>query len=361
MSHPQNAPSRKKIGFTLVELLVVIAIIGVLIALLLPAVQQAREAARRMSCSNNLKQLGLAVHNYADTYLAFPPKRAGTSVGDCTQKNGEFGSGWMRLTPFFEQNAIYEQWSSAQTINGTDYNPFGPCPWDGSSGNYQPYNYQVDALMCPSDGAIQGKADNQDGRTNYMFSIGDSIATAQANGDGESRGVFGNISAKVTFASITDGTSNTAMLSERLFGNPTTEVGRGIASPGFDPLAGPNDCYNAVDPNNSRQMINSNLKGWAGRWDHGSASHIAFNTVLPPNAPACGDDGNDNATSAVLPPSSNHPGGVLVVYADASVSFMAETVDTRDLSLTPVNSGTSPYGVWGAIGSKSGGDVFEKP
>src|SRR5690554_6653493 len=96
-------------AFTLVELLVVIAIIGVLVALLLPAVQQAREAARRMQCSNQMKQLALAIHNYADTFQAFPQKKAGTTQGgDCANHNGGFSSGWMRLMPFYEQNALYD-------------------------------------------------------------------------------------------------------------------------------------------------------------------------------------------------------------------------------------------------------------
>jgi type II secretory pathway pseudopilin PulG len=141
-----------------VELLVVIAIIGVLVALLLPAVQQAREAARRMQCTNNLKQLGLAVHNYADTYNAFPSKIAGPAAGGCQLSNGNYGSGWMRLLPFYEQAALYEIWSSPNNLNGIDFPAFGPCPWEHQ--NYPPYFTQVSSLMCPSDGNIAGKPDN---------------------------------------------------------------------------------------------------------------------------------------------------------------------------------------------------------
>lgn len=352
-------------AFTLVELLVVIAIIGVLIALLLPAVQQAREAARRMQCTNNLKQAALAVHNYADIYLAFPPKRAGTTQGaDCTVKNGAFGSGWMRLLPFFEQSALYDQWSSASTFNSTNYPAWGPCPWDGTAGNYTPYSVQIASLKCPSDGDASSATGR--GATNYMFSVGDSInsgGTRGVNDVNESRGIFGNLGAKITFANITDGTSNTAMLSERLYGGTNKQlVGRGIASPGYDPMTAPSDCYNAVNPSNRREFDSSaSVTNWAGRYDHGSASHIGFNTVLPPNAPACGNDGNDNATDAVLPPSSQHPGGVLVAFGDASVSFVAETIDTGNTGAAPVNSGASPYGVWGAIGSRDGGESVQIP
>jgi hypothetical protein len=136
-------------------------------------------------------------------------------------------------------------------------------------------------------------------------------------------------------------------------------VGRGVASPGYDVLTSPNICYTAAVGN--RFLNSAATKGWAGRWCHGSASHIAFNTVLAPNAPACGDDGNDNNTSAVLPPSSNHPGGALLCYGDASVSFITETIDTGNTGAAPVNNGPSPYGVWGAIGSMAGGEVVSKP
>jgi len=359
--------SPKRSAFTLVELLVVIAIIGVLIALLLPAVQQAREAARRIQCTNNLKQMGLAVHNYADTFGAFPPKRAGTQQGDCDNKNSEFGSGLMRLFPFIEQNALYEQWGSEQTFGGRNFPAWGPCPWGSHDDGYIPYQVQIDALVCPSDGIATGFSGTADkGATNYMMSVGDTISrdgARGANDSRDSRGIFGNRDAKITFASIVDGTSNTTMFSERLHGSQlTNQVGRGVASPGYDPMSGPDICFTAVDPSNPSQFASgANPKNWAGRYDHGSASHIGFNTVLPPNAPACGNDGNDNATDAVLPPSSNHPGGALVAFGDASVSFITETIDTGDTSLPPVDSGPSPYGVWGALGSRDGGESAQKP
>jgi glycogen(starch) synthase len=158
---------RKRVkGFTLVELLVVIAIIGILIALLLPAVQAAREAARRSQCTNNLKQFALAVHNYVDTYKVFPPKRAGTQSGGCTNCNGNFGSGWMRLLPFYEQQALYDQWSSPQTFGGTAFPAYGPCPWGPSDVGYQPYYQQVGVLLCPSDGNAATKNATEYGR-NY--------------------------------------------------------------------------------------------------------------------------------------------------------------------------------------------------
>jgi len=352
---------RNQLGFTLVELLVVIAIIGVLVALLLPAVQQAREAARRMQCTNNLKQFGLAVHNYADTYNVFPPKRSGPP--GCDFGNGGFGSGWMRLMPFYEQSALYEIWASPLDTGGNQFPPFGPCMWvdDG----YPPYREQIDSLMCPSDGNVRGKPANARGRTNYMFSVGDSIASGGPvgnNSNNRTRGVFGNLDAHVTFANIVDGTSNTAMLSERLFGDPPMEVVRGTSRQAADVMGNPASCLLVVNPlNPNRFEDGTDAVNWAGRWDHGSTSHIGFNTVLPPNSPSCGDQLNDNATNGIFPPTSQHPGGVVLCYADASVSFMTETVDTGNLSAPPMDSGFSPYGVWGAIGTRDGGETVTAP
>lgn len=359
--------SRNYRGFTLVELLVVIAIIGILIALLLPAVQAAREAARRSQCSNNLKQMALAVHNYADTFKVFPPKKAGTQIGGCAKCNAQYGTGWMRLTPFYEQQQIFDEWSSAQTYNGISYTPFGPCPWDGTAGSYVPYQRQVPTLLCPSDGQAANKGATARGRVNYMFSVGDTIISGStADGDPpcqqgmgqndctDSRGAFANFAARIDFADFEDGTSNTLMLSERLYGAPQATVGRGTSRGVINPTS-PITCYNAVSTTDPKVFTGA-TSNWAGRWDHGSASHIGFTTVLPPNAPSCANGNNDNRTQGVYPPTSAHPGGVNAAMTDASVRFISETIDTGNLASAPVYAGRSPYGVWGALGSKAGGE-----
>jgi len=358
-------PSSRSRGFTLVELLVVIAIIGILIALLLPAVQAAREAARRGQCTNNQKQLALAVHNYVDTFKVFPAKRQGPSASgaSCADENKQFGTAWMRLLPFYEQQALYDQWSSAGTYSGLAIGPFGPCPWGSDDDNYTPYKHQVSALLCPSDGKIVNKGPNDEGRTNYMVSVGDSIDNTGSvgNNDGYStRGIFGNIRSSVSFASITDGTSNTVMISERKWGPWDDRFLVGVGTNyGFSNIhTNPAQCFTAVDPADPRRFLAGSLTTWSGRWCHGSTSHIGFNTVLAPNGPSCGDNGNDNGTGGVFPPTSYHPGGVVAAKGDGSVTFVSETIDTGDSTAAQPTNGVSPYGVWGAMGTKDGGETY---
>ena len=147
----------RRSGFTLIELLVVIAIIAILIALLLPAVQQAREAARRTECKNNMKQLGLALHNYHDTNKKFVFRKGGTSG------NSNRLSGFIGLLPFLEQNTMFQQ---IQANGG------GPSAWSG----WTYWNHQVKGLICPSD-ARATPSDGSVGENNYAFSLGDSITS----------------------------------------------------------------------------------------------------------------------------------------------------------------------------------------
>ena len=230
---------RRRDGFTLIELLVVIAIIAVLIALLLPAVQAAREAARRTQCTNNLKQLGLAMHNYHSTVNSFPVGFLFPSVASPTGTNAQgipdLHWRWSvleQLSPYMEQVAVY---------NATNFNwPIAPGP--GSSGpfagftSYKPFpcnttamTSKVNVFLCPSDGQT-GQATLPDGShtfggTNYPFCTGDGQpgsghigdAGDPTNGAGPADGAF-ILGPPQSVASITDGSSNTVAASEQLIG-----------------------------------------------------------------------------------------------------------------------------------------------
>src|SRR4051794_21838464 len=198
-------------GFTLIELLVVIAIIAVLIALLLPAVQAAREAARRAQCVNNLKQLGLAIHNYHSSVGVFPPGIVTTQDGNFSGNGLGTWTTWSpqaMLLPYLEQTPLYNaaNFSWACCFDGPDADAI----------NSTVYLTRIGSFLCPSDGNAGTEQINS-----YVGCLGSS--TRQAPADGVTNGVFqvydGNFrTASVTIAQATDGTSNTIAFSEALVG-----------------------------------------------------------------------------------------------------------------------------------------------
>src|SRR5262245_36310857 len=153
-----SRPRQGHAAFTLVELLVVIAIIGVLVALLLPAVQAAREAARRSQCSNNIKQFALALHNYHDTFKVFPPRKGGTNGCDSTvdlarvKCNYDRLSAFIILLPFYEQKNLYDtiQAGGVTDTNGNLIAAGGPAPWYNNS-KWPSWQVQLQVVICPSD------------------------------------------------------------------------------------------------------------------------------------------------------------------------------------------------------------------
>ena len=350
--------SRRRGGFTLVELLVVIAIIGILVGLLLPAVQAAREAARRMQCTNSLKQLSLSLHNYESSFQRFPARKAGSTapfMPSSSRLNSNAGrrSGFIALLPYVEQNPMY------QAIEAGDANvaPGGPAAW----ASWGVWNTSPSFLTCPSDGATFNQATSTR-INNYAFSVGDDVIGIRDN-----RIVRGIFPARlgVRLAEIVDGTSNTVAFSERLkanFGVTTVVtnqilVGHGTAVSVSGMVAAPRLCLTQAD---GRYFIaGTSVKGRFGSlWTDGQPERVAFNTVLAPNSPGCTDDGNVNADSnnIALPASSRHPAGVNVGLADGSVRFIAATIDTGNLNVRQPDNGPSLYGVWGALGSKDGGE-----
>ncbi|MCL4190509.1 MAG: DUF1559 domain-containing protein [Thermoguttaceae bacterium] len=352
----------RQTGFTLVELLVVIAIIGILIALLLPAVQAAREAARRAQCTNHLKQLGLAIHNYADANRKLPARSAGTQ-GAGTNDNQGFLSGFIALLPYMEQNAMYDRITAGDPANGI-------MPWGPTTGTaWAAWNESPQSLLCPSDGGPFDPANNPR-RNNYAWSNGDDTHNMDGTNAANTRGVFGRLF-WYQFADITDGTSNTAAMSERLrHGNNTAYT---VGARELDHRRGeailaavsstPNLCLTVSD---GKYFFDGTIveRMFGSRWPRGHCNRSAFNTVLPPNAPACleapNNDSSNNDDDGVLPPSSNHPGGVNVLLCDGSVRFISNTIDTGNTGRNQANTytGQSRYGVWGSLGSKAGRETF---
>ena len=365
------ATSRSRRGFTLVELLVVIAIIGILVGLLLPAVQAAREAARRMQCSNNAKQMALALHNYADAYKAFPARKYGTtgqsgtaSVADGTNRKHNAGriSGYIALLPYIEQSAMYN------TIMAGDPNfaggAIGP---GGPRGDQSPVGYvwntTPSAYRCPSDpgATASGKF------ISYAFCVGDQISNIN---NGAVRGVFGRFAWK-RFADLTDGTSNTIGMSELqcqiATGNGGQNGSTATANSVRQNLAYANGVTGIINsPSLCRAVVSGGYyvagTTYFGRrginWTDGPVAYNGFNTVFPPNSPQCADGGTfGDQPNMLIPPASGHTGGVNGSMCDGSVRFISNSIDTGNLGIGQPASGPSVYGVWGALGSINGGEV----
>lgn len=307
-----------RFGFTLIELLVVIAIISVLIALLLPAVQAAREAARRAQCSNNLKQIGLACHNYHESRGALP--------GANMVFGGTGLSALAMLLPAMEQTSVYN------SIN------FGFS--HGSPENSTARSTAIASLICPSDQS--NPLPSLGGQTNYMADMGSGIVWQEAV-DGNAglpkpNGLFhGNTSKR--FAEVTDGLSNTGMFSERILADGNNAVVSKVADVFFSPLAPTtvDEAYamcRAVDINDLRNQFPLFMGApWL------SGQHI-FQHINPPNGRSCGFFVTNRA---VMPPSSFHPGGVQLLLADGSVRFIKDSVNLA---------------TWRALGTISGGEVI---
>jgi len=343
--------SKVRSGFTLIELLVVIAIIAVLIALLLPAVQQAREAARRSQCKNNLKQLGLALHNYHDNFNVFPYMSGGTTAGGVGSAiEGRGPAGFVSILPYIDQAPLY----NLITL------PYGD-PWGGS---YAAYNATIPGYICPTSPPCNPYSGSpRVGNRSYRFSMGDTIANtvnAGASTVYNTRGMFGVFSS-CRIRDVTDGTSNTIAMSERELGGQGAhssatrdKLGRtAVSISGMN--TNPSVCLATAT---GTQYTVATVNWPAGMlWPAGMPFYAGFNTVLPPNSPSCSSGGDDEFWG-IYSATSLHVGGVQVLMADGAVRFVSENISSGASTSGELTTGTSPYGVWGALGTKSGGEVI---
>ncbi|MDR1268774.1 MAG: DUF1559 domain-containing protein [Planctomycetaceae bacterium] len=387
-------------GFTLVELLVVIAIIGVLIALLLPAVQAAREAARRSQCNNNLKQIAIACHNYHDIHQSFPTGSTGdmnSPLAPSTYNWQYPGANWsvfFSIMPFIEQTAAYDTIRPRQQIVRGNSAIGGATVTIGSEtitaaalAVGDPIRTALtntyDAFLCPSDvnGRLTSTDSNDSSYTNYRYCAGDVGIYHPSIGINFVRGAFGN---GVWFGTegISDGTSNTIFFSERIcttrpadttvnlepaFGVccPTTAWTGGIISTtGMTDAFSYSDCITSIDGTTKLYKSTLTINGGnnqSGRfWWSGMQSHTAIQTIMPPNGPSCTSTfASDGAPSAAAP-TSRHPGGVNASRTDGSVTFISETISTVTSGVATPKvklNGQSDFGVWGALGSRDGGEA----
>ncbi len=402
-------------AFTLVELLVVIAIIGVLVGLLLPAVQAAREAARRMSCSNNVKQIGLGLHNYHAAYNQLPIQGCGATNeanNSSTAAQATNGTGFTRLElsylvgllPFVEQQAVWEQISNPLTeTDGNLWTAFGPRP---IVGEYPPWATNISTFRCPSD---PGNGLPALGRTNYAACTGDGFYHAmegvtvwigpvasgrwyyQSDSQAMQRSQCGLRGTFVTrksmkFRDITDGLSNTIAVGEIITGLQDND----IRAVGFDNSKGGTTTVNML--NNPKLCEDVGLAGgyldparpgfWTGGattsavtqrgflWADYHPMHTQFNTILPPNSEICTVSTAERF--GVLPSSSHHQGGVHILMADGAVKFITDSIEAGnsrtacvycDATSAGTNSAVpagsrSPFGLWGSLGTRASKEVI---
>jgi prepilin-type processing-associated H-X9-DG protein/prepilin-type N-terminal cleavage/methylation domain-containing protein len=364
--------SRRAGGFTLIELLVVISIIAVLIALLLPAVQSAREAARRMQCVNNLKQLGIAMHNYESSTQSFPWGHGGYN-------NNDWGALALLLANF-EQSPIF---------NAINFSDTGRATAKPSNENATVQYARLGVLLCPSD---LDRLTTGFGPVNYAASFG---ATPAGFGLSSPNGMFGHVGWTnigpgygpdepiVRVADVTDGLSNTAAFSERVKGIGTSNssqldnlVPSATATAVLTPTYPGN---NAVDSNN-KALLDPSLAGGPALYQNlcfttGNPNKLlaglpaggpsppwgpsgpvggywwlaimpygtAYNHVMTPNTWSCTDGTGGRLLGGAWTAGSRHPGGVNVAFGDGHVQFIKQTISLQ---------------VWWALGSKAGGEVI---
>lgn len=329
-------------AFTLVELLVVIAIIGILVSLLLPAVQAAREAARRMSCSNNLKQVALALHNYSDAYKVFPGLSASSQYGFSVQA---------RLLPFVEQGNLQDLIDFRQPLM------LGA----GGRQTLNPVHAEVakerlSVLLCPSDGWDVDYTDNNTlpgdyfAGTNYVVCTGSGVDT---NYDTRARtdGMFWRGST-AGFRDMLDGSSNTVVLSETILGLGRDTIGpapedkrRQMARYGGGGMGGPGEGFLTPPGHNPDLAVAAAaVSYWSGfrggAWIWGREHTTTFNTYAPPNHAVPDVMKNGFGWFAAR---SLHPGGAEIALGDGSVRFVSETIELA---------------VWRALGTRCKGEVI---
>ena len=328
-----NRPARR-VGMTLIELLAVVTVIALLAALLIPAVQSAREAARRVQCSNNLKQMGLALHQYAESQGTFP--------GGYLPNQGLIRQSYlMPLLPYLEQRALYDSYNA-------NFVPPRGIPF--SDPNNTVRRAELAVLLCPLESTWRSDPDEvfaQNKPTNYAANCGSDYS------DGD--GVF--IARSLGPRDITDGLSQTSGVSEWIIGqgidsttplrNPGMQADRlGSTWTLYDPIA-VNDVeklYVACESiNSTRGVLQTGYKG--SPWVDGGFAATQYNHKMPPNTPSCRYSAlteGQLSSAAAITAGSRHHGGAFTLLMDGGVRFVKSSVQRR---------------IWASMGTRNGGEV----
>ncbi len=312
----KQSNTKRRTGFTLVELLVVIAIIGILMGLLLPAVQMARESARRTACSNRLKQIGLAMHNYHGAREKLPTG----------QEDGAGFSALSRILPFLEKQNLYDLINFNRPID--------------DAANEQARLAGVPDFRCPSD--LENPLPETGGAVNFYGNKGTSVVWGLNNGPNAAlprpNGIFFRSKA-VRLAEILDGTSNTAMYSERLLADGNNGIVSEDADVFFHPgaPADPDEAVYLCQSLDTSNLANQFPLFMGSPWMKGQHTYQHIDT---PNQRSCGFFAIGRAS---MPASSHHPSGVSLLRCDGSIGFVADDVDLV---------------TWRALGTRNGKETL---